>query len=234
MPSDKHVRRGQDDYTAAFAALLPTGIAWPRIKTSILMTVVRALCGIWGQVDGRAADLLERESDPRTTVEILPEWERAWGLPDPCVAEPTTIGDRQKTLVTKMTLLGGQSRPWFIALAATLGYTITIHENAPFMFGISRFGDTRSQNIQRGDFSPRMRWEFGAPEIRFYWTVYVGAVRLTWFRFTVGQFGVDPHLRIALATDLECLFRRYKPAQTEVVFDYSGLGGISNPLQGTP
>jgi len=233
MP-DRHVRRGREEYKNAFAALLPTGIAWPRLATSILMTTVKALCGIWGQADGRAADLLEIESDPRKTVEILPEWERAWGLPDPCTAEPLTIGDRQTTLVTKMTLMGGQSRAWFIALAARLGYTITIHENAPFMAGVSRCGDTTFENTKRGDFSPRMRWEIMAPESRFYWTVFVGAVRLTWFRADAGQAGVDPMLRIALATDLECLFRRYKPAQTEIIFDYSGLGGISDPNQGTP
>jgi uncharacterized protein YmfQ (DUF2313 family) len=61
--------------------------------------------------------------------------------------------------------------------------------------------------------------------MRFYWTVDVGATRLTWFRVGTGgsQVGVDPHLRIALATDLECVLRRWKPAHTEVIFNYSGL-----------
>jgi uncharacterized protein YmfQ (DUF2313 family) len=58
---------------------------------------------------------------------------------------------------------------------------------------------------------------------------------LTWFRVggSGGQTGVDPHLRIALATDLECLLRRWKPAHSDVVFDYSG-DGISDPMAGTP
>ena len=46
-------------------------------------TLVRACTGLneyWGVVDSRAADLLETESDPRLTVELLPDWERAWGL----------------------------------------------------------------------------------------------------------------------------------------------------------
>ena len=67
----------------------------------------------WGHVDGRAADLLEIESDPRTTVELLPDWERAWGLPDPCFPNATSIAERQNMLVLVMTLLGGQSRAFY-------------------------------------------------------------------------------------------------------------------------
>jgi uncharacterized protein YmfQ (DUF2313 family) len=137
-------------------------------------------------------------------------------LPDECVAEPLTIADRQTALITKMTMLGAQSRAFFIGLAAALGYDIRITEYAPWMFGISEFGDTRDEF---GD----PRWEIGPPEMRFYWTVHVGAVRLTWWRFGEAEFGIDPHLRIALATDLECVIRRNKPAHTEVLFDYSEL-----------
>ena len=76
------------------------------------------LCDYWGFVDGRAADLLERESDPRQTVELLPDWERNWGLPDPCYEAPQTIGERQLALVMRMTMQGAQSREFFIDVAA--------------------------------------------------------------------------------------------------------------------
>lgn len=230
---DRHIRRGGDSYAEAFASLLPQGIAWPRESQSVLMRVVKGIGQIWGFVDSRAADLLERESDPRLTVELLPEWERAWGLPDPCFGEPISIADRQKMLVMKMTLLGAQSRAFFVAIAGFIGYTITIREYAPFMAGVSMCGDTSHQNLLSGGDAFHMRWQIGAPEMRFYWNVQVGAVRLTWFRCTSGQAGIDPHLRIAIATDLECLLRRYKPAHTEVTFDYT-IGGISDPMQGTP
>jgi uncharacterized protein YmfQ (DUF2313 family) len=174
---------------------------------------------------------LERETDPRIALELLPEWERAFGLPDPCVAEPLSIADRQTALVARMTTEGGQSRDYFIGVAAALGYTITIREYAPFMVGVSPVGDTRPT----GTLGEQFRWEIGPPEMRFYWTVRVGAVRLTWFRDgdSGGQAGVDPHLRIALATDLECVLRRWKPAHTEIVFDYSGMA-TPDPMAGTP
>ncbi|HEY2210283.1 MAG TPA: putative phage tail protein [Bradyrhizobium sp.] len=227
--TDRHVRRSGDDYAAAFASLLPTGSAWPRDPQSVLMLTVSGLAQIWGDADGRAADLLEREADPRVTIELLPDWERAFGLPDPCVDEPLTVADRQRALVVKMTTEGGQSRDYFIAVAAALGYEINIREYAPFMVGVSQVGDTRPTGAATEDF----RWQIGPTEMRFYWTVQVGAVRLSWFRASSGQAGVDPHLRISLATDLECVLRRWKPGHTDIIFDYSGLS-TPNPMAGTP
>lgn len=223
---------GADDYAAAFLDLLPTGPAWPRDPEGVLSRFFRGLAKIWGEnIDPRAADLLTRESDPRQTLELLPDWERNWGLPDPCIAEPLTISDRQSALIAKMTMIGGQSRQFFVRLAATIGYDIRIREWAPFMVGVSRVGDTRPVS----DPSEPYRWEIGAPEMRFYWSIKVDTVRLTWFRtgWGGGQTGVDPHLRIGIATDLECLLNRVKPAHTQILFDYSGLGPM-NPLAGTP
>lgn len=255
MAIDRHVRRSSADYAQAMADSLPTGPAWPRSPDGDLIRFVEGLAGIWGDVDGRAADLLERETDPRSAFEMLPDWERAFGLPDPCVAEPLTVGDRQTALVVKMTTQGGQSRAYFEAIAAALGYAIVIKEYAPFMCGVSRCGDTRDPaslgplSLHDGtplllrDGSPMsvygpeatFRWEVGALEMRFYWTVKIANVRLTWFRVGSGggQAGVDPLLRIAIATDLECVLRRWKPAHTEIVFDYSGIG-TSDPMAGTP
>lgn len=245
--TDMHVRRSAADYAQALSDLLPQGSAWPRDPASPMQKAISGLCGIWGapdpncpltgtipatNVDGRAADLLEIESDPRTTVQLLPDWERAFGLPDLCLAEPLTIGDRQKALVARLTMLGGQSRDWFVQYAKTIGYNIEIIEHSPFMFGVSHFGDTRNW-LDQG--SPWYRWELGPPTIRFYWTIAPQDVRLTWFRFGGGggQFGVDPMLLIAHATDLECAMQRYHPAHTALSFSYGGLMPF-NPLSGTP
>ena len=94
------------------------------------------------------------------------------------------------------------------------------------MVGISQVGDTR-------DAQGNYRWEIGPPEMRFFWSVHISNVSLIWFRCAAGQCGVDPHLRIGAPLDLECLFNRWKPAQTKVIFDFSDLvnGG---PMDGTP
>ncbi len=260
--SDRHVRRSADDYTDGLANLLPVGRAWSRDPDSVLMRFIGGLAAVWGDVvDSRAADLLERETDPRFTRDMLADWERAFGLPDPCVAEPLTIADRITALLRRMTEAGGQSREFFYAIATSLGYRIDIFEFAPVMCGVSECGDTRpidsvedwgsitdpvTESEDWGSVAEpatefedydvdydNYRWVIGPEEIRFYWRVKIRDVRWSWFRCGSGECGVDHHLTIALATDLECLFRRYKPAHTEVVIDYSGMSD-AGPLAGTP
>lgn len=223
MSSDAFTRRDGDDYAQAFADLLPTGPAWSRDPDSALMRLVRGQAEIWGTlVDARAADLLEVESDPRSTVGLLEDWERAFGLPDPCVQEQITIEERRQLLVQRIAEEGGQSRSYFYAVAARLGYVIRIVEYSPFMCGVSRVGDTR----QTGTNGEQYRWEIGSSDIRFYWKVRVYGNRVSWFRMGSGQCGVDPMARISQASDLECLFRRYKPAHTEIIFDYQNVTPI--------
>lgn len=251
---ERWVQRTSDEYAEGFNNLLPQGVAWPREPDAVLQKVVQGLARVWGDdVEGISALLLTIESDPRITANLLPEWERAFGLPDLCVAEPLTIDARRTALVQRMTLLGAQSREFMIAIAATIGYAITITEYRPFMVGIDRVGDNRTIGdgtgtqvdqfgrpildalglpLTLGEYS-EYPYVLGPPENRFYWTVHVGRARLSWFRVTSGEVGVDPHLRIGLATDLECLLRRYKPAHTEIIFDYSGLSN-GGSLAGTP
>jgi uncharacterized protein YmfQ (DUF2313 family) len=257
---DKHVTRTGDDYADAMQSLLPLGQAWPRYDDCALMQVVTGLCKIWGDFELAASLLLEVESDPRSTQVLLPDWERNWGLPDPCYQEPLTIGDRQRALVQRMTIEGAQSREFFIGVAAYIGYTITIHEYRPFMCGLDRCGDNRVYGngavpyydntfvlgflpvcnpigvpVADGELSEWPNYGLGPIENRYYWTVHVQSARLTWFRAGGGggQCGVDPHLRIGLATDLECLLNRWKPAHTLIIFDYSGLQS-GGSMAGTP
>ncbi len=225
--ADKHVRRTGADYAQAFLSLLPQGYAWPRHATALLVQTCEGLNEYWGFVDGRAADLLEIETDPRRTLEMLTDWERAFGLPDPCVEAPQSIEARRAALIIKMTMLGGQSREFFIAVAAALGYTITITEYLPYMCGVSFVGDSR------GEFNPDSpndwMWQLGPPEIRYYWTVHVSGLHLSYFHTGSGECGVDPGgrlLAIGTAEDLECILNRWKPAHTEIVFDYSEVGGV--------
>ena len=221
--ADQHIRRSGADYAEAFAALLPTGTAWPRDPATVLMMLLRGQAEVWGSnVDSRSADLLETETDPRATIEMLSDWETAFGLPDPCVQEPLTIEERHIDLVQRMTSEGGQSRAFFYALAASLGYVIRIEEYSPFMAGYSRCGDTRTT----GAAGETYRWQVGPPEIRFYWKVHVWGERISWFRTSSGQCGVDPLVRFSLASDLECLFNRYKPAQTQIIWDYANVTPI--------
>lgn len=205
--SDAFIRRDGDDYAEAFAALLPTGEAWSRDPDSTLMQLVRGQAEIWGAVvDPRAADLLQIETDPRFTLELLGEWERAYGLPDPCIPVVQTLPERRRALAQKIAMQGGQSRAFFIGVAASLGYVITITEYRAAQFGLSSFGGSR------GRLNP--------PRFRYVWTVRVTGNRLARARFGLSSFGRDPLLSIRRAEDLECLFGRLKPAHSKMFFSY--------------
>jgi uncharacterized protein YmfQ (DUF2313 family) len=258
---DRHVTRSGDDYADAMQALLPMGQAWPRGEDSVLMKVVRGLCRIWGDFETRASLLLERESDPRYTLPpqgdqpgLLPDWERNWGLPDPCYDAPLTIAERQFALLQRMTIIGAQSREFFIELAASIGYSITITEYRVFVVGMDRCGDSRvygdgsdpmrnewghpildprGNHVADGELSAWPQYGLGPPENRYYWTVHVDNAKLVWFRMASGQVGVDPHLYIGVFDDLECLLNRWKPAHTHIIFDYSGLQ-TGGDMAGTP
>jgi uncharacterized protein YmfQ (DUF2313 family) len=233
---DRHIRRKGKDYVQAILALLPQGQAWPREPQSTLVRTLTGLAEYWGFVDGRAADLLEIETDPRFSTEMFTDWERNWGLPDPCFfGIQTTLADRRRVLMLKMTMLGGQSREFFIELMSLLGYTIQIKEYAPYMCGISRVGDTTVEEIEAGGTAGTMRWYLGPPEMRFYWSIGVGDAKLTWFRTgpVGGEVGVDPHLLIGMADEVPCILERLKPAHTQIVFDYSYLQ-TGGPMAGTP
>ena len=124
-----------------------------------------------------------------------------------------------------------------------------------FVCGLDRCGDNRvygdgsnpmlnewdqpiknpvGEPVADGELSAWPNYGLGPPANRFYWTVHVDSAKLVWFRVTSGQTGVDPHLRIGTADDLECLLNRCKPAHTQIIFDYSGLSNPGDPMAGTP
>ena len=189
--------------------------------------MVRGLRRIWGDFEQRASLLLEVESDPRITIELLPDWERNWGLPDPCFPSATTIAERQRMLVLHMTWVGGQSRQYFIDLMAWLGYTVQIEEFAPFMAGVSQVGDTRPKP------NSHYRWYIGPEEQRFVWTVNIGEIGLMWFRAASGQAGVDLHLKFRCRPRSNACWTDGSPHTPILITDFSNIA-MGGPMQGTP
>lgn len=118
-------------YAEQLFSLLPTGAAWPREEGTVLSGIVGVMAGEFARLDERAMALID-EGDPSKTEEALPDHERVAGLPDPCAGDVQTIEGRRERLLQKLFMRGGQSRPYLIALAAALGYEISITEFRPF------------------------------------------------------------------------------------------------------
>lgn len=192
---------GEDDFAAALRALLPRGLAWSHEDGGVASQTLAGLAAAFAALHTRAADLSERESDPAQTAELLAAWERAYGLPDLCVGDGQTQQERRAALVARIGASGGQSIAYYTAVAASLGYTITIEEFRPFRLGYSAFGDPLL------DEEAAFRWRVIAPEIT-----------AVFFRFGVSAFG-EPFVRASNAA-LECVLTRIKPAHTTLEFQY--------------
>lgn len=192
-------------YLAFIQSLLPVGEVWGRAANSVMTTVLNVIAGEFWRTHTRIDDMLA-EADPRQTLEILPEWEVETGLPDMCSGIADTLQERRLSVLQKLTSRGGQSKAYFIDIAAVLGYTITIDEFRPFLCGISRCGDKLN----------------GGPEVRYNWRVHVAGARVTYFRTGASRCG-EKLMSISRATDLECIFNRLKPAHTNLIFSYEGV-----------
>jgi len=119
------------DFQDMLLRLLPPGRAWNRDPTSTMGALALGLAAEFWRLDGRGMDLIE-EADPRTTNQMITDWERICGLPDRAVPRPTTLAARQAAVVDRLVSVATQTDADFIALVARLGYSATITHHTPF------------------------------------------------------------------------------------------------------
>lgn len=188
------------DYLQSLQALLPQGLAWSRDTNATLTKLLSALAQEFERVGQRFADLYD-ERDPRLTLELLTDFERELALPDSCTPAAQTLLERRKAIEAKITQQGGQSIPYFIQLAKTIGYDITITEFSPYTVNNLVNDPLYGQLWQ-------FAWQVNAPE---------ETVTL----FTTNS-AVNEYLARWGNIQLECIINRLKPAHTHVLFAYGG------------
>lgn len=189
------------EYREQLKALLPPGQAFPRDPDTTLHDLLDGMSIELARLDSRARVLLQ-EANPTTAIELLPDWERVAGLPDKCsgVLEETLQG-RRNALLTKLTSTGGQSPAYFVELAESLGYTVTIEEFRPFRAGMSVAGDA----LTNGPWAHT-------------WLIRAPAASITEFRAGLSVAG--ERLRTWGNDTLECKVNQLKPAHTIALFAY--------------
>jgi uncharacterized protein YmfQ (DUF2313 family) len=189
------------DYQNHLAALLPPGPAWPSDDGGDMEELLLGLAQELARIDARVDDLIA-EADPRYTQALLSEWERVLALPDVCI---TAVGaqstqERRSALVSKLIQIGGQSAAYYIAVAAALGFSITITEFNPFVW-------TMPLSLPMCGMDWQFVWQVNAPLVsRRYWlcTDPASDPMSTWGN------GL-----------LECVLNRIKPAHTLILFSYT-------------
>lgn len=191
-----------DHYLQQLKQLLPRGLAWSRDVTSIWHKLLSGLADEMARVDGVAWALLD-EADPRRASALLEQWERVAGLPDACtltIAGVQTIEQRRAALLAQLSGTGGQTPAFYVALAASLGYVVTVTEFAPY------------------DVDDNVDLPIYGNEWAFAWQINAPLVTLT--QSTVDS-DVDMPLAVWGNAALECLINRYKPAHSTALYSYS-------------
>lgn len=126
-------RYSRDDYQQMLMDLLPRGRAWPRDGEDA--DLMLGWAAEHARVEQRGWDLLN-EVDPRTTKELMPDWEQFFELPGTASEE-----QRRKELIAEWLAGGSLSRDDIGHLLQALGITASIHYWRPFRCGVSVCGD---------------------------------------------------------------------------------------------
>ncbi len=161
-------------------------------------------------IEAESSALVRTESDAEAiynaifpdTGEGLADWERVLALPDPCLGGLTqAVEGRLRAVVSKVQMRGGQSKSFFIALAKSLGYDITITTFTPAYAGIAHAGDP----LYGGD------WNFT-------WRVNAPAVSIQYAK--AGSAGAGDPLAAWGNKSLECRLSQMMPAESILLFGY--------------
>jgi len=196
-------KRTAAHYARQYLALLPEGPFWEgfRQPDGRNRRLIDAKAEGMARVDGRGLDLV-RDLNPLTAFETLAARETEAGLPHACAGLPETIAARVDALVAQWSARGGQSRQYYINVAAALGYVITITEYGARQHGRADYGGT-----------------YGGPDWWFVWQVDAALYNYRAREFGRAAHG-EPYASWGNAV-LECVLERLKPAHTLIIFSYT-------------
>ncbi|MGL9774929.1 MAG: YmfQ family protein [Sodalis sp. (in: enterobacteria)] len=152
------------DYAQLLSALLP--------PKSCALTGKRL--GVELQAEGKSLAQLEIRAGevadgitPFLAVGLLVDWERMLGIsPDSSMA----LQQRRQQVLARINATGGLSRQYFISLAKSLGYRVTLDESEPFRACIGRAGE-----------------RIWVPEIIWLWIVNIDNAQVPVYRFRTGS-----------------------------------------------
>lgn len=165
----------------------------------LLDASLRAEASVFDDVE-TSAGLAEGGVTPFYAQNLLPDWERVLAITPP---EGATYQQRQQRVISKLSEVGGLSIPYFIQLAKSLGYAITIDEPQPFRAGINRAGD-----------------RLWTKDIIWVWRVNIKNSGAQIYRFRAGSSAAGESLTAFGDSIIEEVLRDLKPAHTFCYFAY--------------
>jgi len=166
-------------------------------EDSVLSQFLHALADELTRLDYQARKMID-EKNTLTTDELLTDHERDFNIPGDCDVVMDTIEDRRTLINTRLKQMGDQDKNYFIGLAEDFEHTILIfehHEDA-CICGEAECEDLCNDRI-----------------MSYYWSV---AVYFSW------SMDLVVNNEIRFLSNLICMFKKYRPAHTFVLWDYYG------------
>ena len=219
-------RRTVSDYLAMLRGLMPRGAAWRGEAGTVLAAMLEASAEELVRLDG-AARLLMDESNPRTAVDALADWERTLGLPDECGGTADTLTERRAQVLLKLVRPVGQDMPFFEALAASMGYPATVEEFRPFAADESGAEDYLN-DAPGGAVVDRSASPATFQPSQYHGWLFVFRLNVAeayparWFQ--ADSSGAEDRLATWGNSEFECAINRAKPAHTIALFGYGAQG----------
>ena len=162
------------------------------------------LAGVGRALDDamRSAEQLQLEMHADTCYATLPDWERVYGLPDPCVTIQQGFEQRRAALVSKVMASGGQNRLYFVELAKAMGYP-----------------DASVNEFQVMTCNSYCDAALNSASDLFVWQLVLPASTGGIFYMDCNS-GCDSFLQSWGDEAIECRVNKLKPAHTTVIFAY--------------
>lgn len=206
--------RSAEQYKSLLKSLLPVGRALTRSPGALIDQLMAALGVELSRAEQRMLDLV-RESRPTKTDELITDFEEELELPDYGLELKSTLAGRRADLMKKVLLIGRQDKAYFIGIAATVGFLITIEEYESSRAGVSSAGDSVDDEYAVFLWKVRVDLEGskGALGLGFCPESFDSTLANSWDWYTSQKIIYD---------GLREEILKLKPGHTAVRFDYSG------------
>jgi len=191
-----------DDYASQLIALLPRGVAFDSVADGIFGQLVYGIVAEFKRTSDQIC-ILENETFPLNTTQLLDDWERAMGLPDACAQGPQGLPDRRAAVATKLATIAEPTPQFFVRLARNFGYSIEVIEYKPARVDRAKMGDP-----------------IYGPGSEFVWAVRIPGSYTQKRMATVSDARMGDPIATWGDGSLECLISQYKPAHTTLIFLY--------------
>jgi uncharacterized protein YmfQ (DUF2313 family) len=203
--------RSTTNYLRLLQSLLPKGKIWNREESSTLTQYLTALADEFSRLDERTDDIL-LERNVSTTTELVSEHEEDFGI---TYNGSDTLSERRDALLAKLLAVGQQDVSYFIEIAEAINHIITIDEFRPFWSGVGVAGDACGDqaNVFYWKVNSDIQENKGAFGISFSSNNYNGIDKY------------DVNYVTSLIRNLDNLINEItplKPAQSRVIYDFSG------------